>query len=284
MSVRIIRNEKARNTTIWQFFAVAILPLLLAYFGGFSAGKTLKVDNSANQSMIDSMKLHIKALQDSLRVNEQIASELFAMQTPIQDQVYEYADELRQLFAAATPEDDDPSEDLMGQIKDFFRDKKDSLELKKDRLKDNKLYSAAFEKTFSLAEKILDLQKDRLEDKRDNLDNGVANTAVSDCDKEKDELKEQINGLKLDMKLKDIEIATLNSSKSGASGTTDKTAKIYNQSLVLVKEIDKEAKEIQGVLPTLKSSVLGNNKDKVQTILIKVDNILRTTSAIQNLN
>jgi len=284
MSVRIIRNEKARNTTIWQFFAVAILPLLLAYFGGFSAGKTLKVDNSANQSMIDSMKLHIKALQDSLKVNEQIANELFAMQEPIQDQVYAYGDELRQLFAAATPEEDDPSQDLMDQIKDFFREKKDSLDLKKDKLKDSKLYSAAFEKTFSLAEKILELQKNRLEDKRDNLGNGVAHTAVSDCYKEKDELKKQIGGLIMDLKLKDIDIATLKSSKSGASGASDNAAKNFNKSLVLAKEIDKEAKEVQGVLPTLRSSVLGNNRVKVQTIQTKIDNILRTTLAIQNLN
>lgn len=284
MSVRIIRNEKARSTTIWQFFAVAILPLLMAYFGGFSAGKTLKVDSVASQSKIDSMQLHIKALQDSLRSNEQIIDRLYEMQKNIQEEVYSLGDEIEQAFLETTPDNGDPGRDVMQKIEDFFRERKDTLFDLKNRLKDQKLYSNTSDKLFLLADKILSLQKAKLEDKKHNLRTGVISDDISKCGEEKEQLEDQIRNLNFDLRVKDSQLDACKNKDVGNNQASNNTLKVVSQSKEFAKEITKEVEDIRkNILPELKSGLLGNPKqiEKIkQRIQASVDGIGNKASNI----
>lgn len=274
----VIRNKEERTNSIWQFIAVAAIPLLLLFLAGFSLGNTAGKEKIATSQQLDEAEKKIADLEAKLLAQDSFFRRGDAILSPMDEKVGELDKELR-LLAGQIAENGDLLADWQSDVNKYFR--KTSLELENleiDFSANNKELTPAIQKGLFYFEEYLNLNKNILglremltvgkakEGKSDDLANMMA-----ELEKKDKAFKEQSAAQMSELKIMNLQtqldkckddLARLNQSAAAASKSPNPAYKAK-----ILSEVDAIRNEI---LPNMRTTFIGNDSKKIEPLREKL--------------
>lgn len=285
MAITIKRKEEKRNTPLLIFLSVAIIPLFLSYFAGFSSGRTEKADRKnwkeMYQLVYDSLsvaKRQLNALNEQVTAYNAVLNDTDSLVEKIQEDANEVLVELTNAYKAGPiiistwrPYRnflDTWSETILDLEKDI--DKKSPIEGKK---------------VIDLFEKLKEVLRDKINAKNElefsqqaqEQKQALANQLQLIKDAEAN-LNKQEDISKKDRKIADLEEQLEACENKSSNASTD-----LNENKEHVSAIDAEVNAIRAdILPEMKVGIFGNKKiNKLREALRgRIDKISETTGKI----
>lgn len=100
MSVKIRKKKEQRNTPLWNFIGVALIPLLLAFWGGFSMGNASSSYKEDYRTLYEAEQKKVQAMNTERETEQRIFATLDSLQKVLDDDFEELEDQLKDAFAA----------------------------------------------------------------------------------------------------------------------------------------------------------------------------------------
>jgi len=274
----VIRNKEERTNSIWQFIAVATIPLLLLFLAGFSLGNTAGKEKTATRQQLEDAEKKIAELEAKLLAQDSFFRRGDAILSPMDEKVGELDKELR-LLAGQIAENGDLLADWQSDVNKYFR--KTSLELENleiDFSANNKELPPAIKKGLFYFEEYLNLNKNILglremltvgkakEGKSDDLANMMA-----ELEKKDKAFKEQSAAQMSELKIMNLQtqldkckddLARMNQSAAASSKSPNPAYKAK-----ILSEVDAIRNEI---LPNMRTTFIGNDSKKIEPLREKL--------------
>ncbi len=274
----VIRNKEERTNSIWQFIAVATIPLLLLFLAGFSLGNTAGKEKTATRQQLEDAEKKIAELEAKLLAQDSFFRRGDAILSPMDEKVGELDKELR-LLAGQIAENGDLLADWQSDVNKYFR--KTSLELENleiDFSANNKELPPAIKKGLFYFEEYLNLNKNILglremltvgkakEGKSDDLANMMA-----ELEKKDKAFKEQSAAQMSELKIMNLQtqldkckddLTRMNQSAAASSKSPNPAYKAK-----ILSEVDAIRNEI---LPNMRTTFIGNDSKKIEPLREKL--------------
>lgn len=270
MPVKIKKKHKERNTPLWTFLGIALIPLLLTYFAGFSSAKTVDKDKANwRETAIDfSRQLEQKdstilVLEKRISLYAKVNKGLDLDFEKLKNEANEVTEKLGQAYATGNKFEIDNwySEEYLGlnrnwrkQLNQYRADyDQDSILVHSIKLLDNSLTELLARIN---SRQLMEIQK------LSTLDSDAITGQLQDL---------EVEQLKLDHRKaisdKDDEIKNLKDQLKNANKGEDpcEQLKIQNnkQTTVIADAVEQVRNE---VLPNMKVGFLKNNRKKIEEL------------------
>ncbi len=272
----VIRNKQERTNSIWQFIAVAAIPLLLLFLAGFSLGNTAGKEKIATSQQLEEAEKKIADLEAKLLAQDSF----FRRGDAVLGQIETKVDELDKKLREATQLNDvNLIMDWEDEVTKFFRGiarELDNLEL--DFAADKKALEPSMKIGLKYFREYRLLQNMRLLRQKENAKSQMETGKLGELEQLEKDLKKQSEELAAQTKAQQSEttilrlqtqldkckddLARLNQSAAATSKSPNPAYKAK-----ILSEVDAIRNEI---LPNMRTTFIGNDSKKIEPLREKL--------------
>jgi len=265
----VIRNKEERTNSIWQFIAVAAIPLLLLFLAGFSLGNTAGKEKTATRQQLEDAEKKIADLEAKLLAQDSFFQRGEAALSQIDAKVDELDTKLRE---ATQLNDVNLIMDWEDEVNKFFRGitrELDNLEL--DFTADKKSLEPSMKIGLKYFREYRLLQNMRLLRQKENAKSQMETGKLGQLEQLEKDLKKQSEELTAQSKAQQSEatilrlqtqldkckedLSRLNQSAASSSKSPNPAYKAK-----ILTEVDAIRNEI---LPNMQTTFIGNDSRKI---------------------
>lgn len=274
-----IRNKKERETSIGQFLLVALIPLLLAFWGGFSLGRTNKVEQEDWRKKYQELDLKYKTMDKAIQDQHYYFNLADSILKVSDQEIDKMNTQLSGIYASG---DDYMIQEQELKLFEMILSYREAIKEYELKLSGSGTLSFANDKAFEWAEKIMDKQ-DKVKSYRRDLFSCMRKKEMEASLEDREQELEQAyqekdaqldrekleNDLLLSQKEYNMVKAELNQCKES------KTPILTSRDIIIQQVNTME----QQVLPKMQITFLGNNRTRIDELKEQIKGHL---SAISN--
>lgn len=265
-----ILNKKERSVSMWKFFGIATIPLLLSLLAGYSWGHSSGMEqenykelSNKNQKQYATLEKDITAIQKFISFSDSIVTEGLS-------DAKTWDSDLKQSI------NEDLSEDVWADIRENYDQLNEAISEEYLSLNNKSDLNDIAKKTYNSYKKLIRLRKSFSQIVRDKalLSKGMGqqidfDEKAEEHDEEVDDLNDKIDELESDLNRANDKLADCKEDKTElnqklAEGSTGPVLPDNSGSVSKIKE---ELETIQtAIIPSMQGKFLNNNKSKLNQL------------------
>ena len=265
-----ILNKKERSVSMWKFFGIAAIPLLLSLLAGYSWGHSSGMEqenykelSNKNQKQYATLEKDITAIQKFISFSDSIVTEGLS-------DAKTWDSDLKQSI------NEDLSEDVWADIRENYDQLNEAISEEYLSLNNKSDLNDIAKKTYNSYKKLIRLRKSFSQIVRDKalLSKGMGqqidfDEKAEEHDEEVDDLNDKIDELESDLDRANDKLADCKEDKTElnqklAEGSTGPVLPDNSGSVSKIKE---ELETIQtAIIPSMQGKFLNNNKSKLNQL------------------
>ncbi len=265
-----ILNKKERSVSMWKFFGIATIPLLLSLLAGYSWGHSSGMEqenykelSNKNQKQYATLEKDITAIQKFISFSDSIVTEGLS-------DAKTWDSDLKQSI------NEDLSEDVWADIRENYDQLNEAISEEYLSLNNKSDLNDIAKKTYNSYKKLIRLRKSFSQIVRDKalLSKGMGqqidfDEKAEEHDEEVDDLNDKIDELESDLDRANDKLADCKEDKTElnqklAEGSTGPVLPDNSGSVSKIKE---ELETIQtAIIPSMQGKFLNNNKSKLNQL------------------